>query len=110
METMSDIKAREVNASDRQRVYALNKLRFQQGWYDRIWNRLDFRGSQTEQLLAGGVVVAENENCAARYQLTPCGDLLAVLVSDKETKCIVFNRITGEKHVDFLVKETETDG
>jgi len=110
METMTSIKAKEVNAADQQRVYALNKLRNQQGWYDRIWEHLDFRGSQKEQLLAGGVVVAENENCAARYQLTPCGDLLAVLVSDAETKCMVFNRITGEKHVDFLVREAENCG
>ena len=104
METMTDIKAREVNFADKQRVCALNMLRNQQGWYDRIWEKTDFRGSQRDLLLAGEAVVAENDVCAARYQLTPCGDLMAVVVKERETKCIVYNRITGESRVDFCVK------
>ena len=94
-----------VNAAVRANFYAVQKLRNQQGWYDRIWDQFDFRGSQRDALLAGEMITAENDSCVAFYQLTPVGDLLVVAVRSGETKCMVINRITGEKRACFYVAQ-----
>lgn len=77
------------------------------GYYDKIWEKMDFSTNQRNILLAGGAVVAENDSCSARYQFTQSGDLAAVIVRDDEVKCIVFDRKTGERHVDFYVRTLE---
>ena len=91
--------------SEKEKLYALNRQRNLEGWYDKLWEQFDFRGSQKQALLAGDAVVAENETCSVRYQLTPLGDLLLVIVREGETKCVTVNRLRGEKKVDFYVKQ-----
>lgn len=91
------------NLSEKEKVEALNRYRNLQGWFDKLWEQVDFRGYQKDALLAGNAVTAEGEDCSARYQLTMHGDLLVVLVKNGRTKCFVIDRLSGERKVDFYV-------
>ena len=95
------------NLSEREKVEATNRYRNLQGWFDKIWAQMDFRGFQKDALLRGDAVTAEGEDCSARYQLTMHGDLLVVLVKNGKTKCFIINRLSGERKVDFYVGQPD---
>ena len=92
------------NLSVKEQLFAANKVRNTNGWFDKLFDKYDFTGRQKDILFEGGIIVAENDKCAVRWQLTATGDLMAFVVSAAESKCIVFDRLSGEKRVDFCVK------
>ena len=100
--------------SEKEKQYQINRQRNADGWFDKIWEKMDFSTNQRRVLLNGDAVMAQNETCCARYQLTMCGDLQMVICHSGETKCVTINRLSGEKKVDFYVRhpfeyETEVD-
>ena len=92
------------NMSVKEQLFATNKVRNTNGWFDRLFEMYDFRGSQKDILFEGGAVAAKNDTCAARYSLTMNGDLQILTVREGETKCVVVDRLSGEKKVDFYVR------
>lgn len=91
--------------SEKEKLLALNQQRNLDGWFDKIWEKIEFRGSQRQALYAGEAVVCHNETCSARYQLTATGDLQVLIVRTGETKCFTVDRLTGEGKVDFYVRQ-----
>lgn len=95
--------------SVKEHLLATNMVRNYNGWFDRLFDRFDFCGKDKDILFEGGCLVKQNDKCFVRWQLTPTSDLMAFVVSDNESKCIVFDRLSGEGKVDFCVKRTENN-
>ena len=91
--------------SEKEKLFNLNRQRNLDGWFDKIFDQIDLRGSEKRALFAGDAIYAENETCMVRCQLTMTGDLAMVVCHNGETKCVIIDRLSGEKKVDFYVEQ-----
>ena len=91
--------------TEKEKQLALNRQRNFDGWFDKIFEHLDLRGSEKLALFAGDAIYAENETCRVRCQLTMTGNLTMVVCRKGETKCVTIDRLSGEKKVDFYVEQ-----
>lgn len=89
--------------SVKEQLFATNKVRNTNGWFDKLFSKYDFSGRDKDVLFEGSCLVKQNDKCVVRWQLTPTGDLMAFVVDAAGIRCIVFDRLSCEGRVDFSV-------